>query len=142
MKNRAGWFFRPLELETMQEGARFLLGEHDFSAFRASECQAATPVKIMNEIKIERYGDVFVFEFEASAFLQHMVRNIVGSLVYVGKSDYEPTWIKMLLEAKDRNKAAPTFMPDGLYLVKVIYDAKWNLPQKEENKNFALHLVK
>jgi tRNA pseudouridine38-40 synthase len=129
LRKRTGWVFRPLVLEPMQEAARFLLGEHDFSAFRASECQAVTPVKTMNRISIEQRGDLFVFTFEASAFLHHMVRNIVGSLIYIGKRDYEPEWMQSLLKGRDRKKAAPTFMPDGLYLAKVIYDRKWNLPQ-------------
>ncbi len=133
LKKRAGWVFRPLLLEPMQDAARHLLGEHDFSAFRAAECQAISPVKTMNHIGIEKRGDLFVFTFEASAFLHHMVRNIVGSLVYVGKGDYEPAWIKVLLEGRDRKKAAPTFMPDGLYLAKVIYDRKWNLPQAADD---------
>ena len=133
LKNRAGWTFRPLELKPMQEAAEFLLGEHDFSAFRASECQALTPVKNMKEITIEKQGDIFVFEFEAGAFLHHMVRNIVGSLIYVGKGEHEPAWMHAILEGKDRSRAAPTFMPDGLYLVKVTYDAKWSLPQMEES---------
>ncbi|MCL1887012.1 MAG: tRNA pseudouridine(38-40) synthase TruA [Betaproteobacteria bacterium] len=133
LKRRAGWVFRPLSLEPMRRAANFLLGKHDFSAFRAAECQAISPVKTMNHIGIERRGDLFTFTFEASAFLHHMVRNIVGSLVYVGKGDYEPEWIHTLLQGRDRTKAAPTFMPDGLYLAKVIYDKKWNLPQTAED---------
>jgi len=130
LRNRAGWVFRPLSLEPMKAAARYLLGEHDFSAFRAAECQAISPVKTMRHIDIEQRGDMFIFTFEASAFLHHMVRNIVGSLVYVGKGDYEPQWFHTLLFGRDRKKAAPTFMPDGLYLARVIYDRKWNLPQE------------
>jgi tRNA pseudouridine38-40 synthase len=133
LKKRAGWIFRPLSLEPMKEAARCLLGEHDFSAFRAAECQAVSPVKTMKRISIEQHGDLFVFTFEASAFLHHMVRNIVGSLVYIGKGDYEPQWFEALLLGRDRKKAAPTFMPDGLYLAKVIYDKKWNLPQATDD---------
>ncbi len=129
LRKRAGWIFRPLSLEPMKEAARYLLGEHDFSAFRAAECQALSPVKTMNHVGIEQHGDMFVFTFEASAFLHHMVRNIVGSLVYVGKGDYDPEWLNVLLLGRDRKKAAPTFMPDGLYLARVIYDKQWNLPQ-------------
>lgn len=132
LKKRVGWVFRPLSLECMQEAACHLLGEHDFSAFRAAECQALSPVKVMRHIGIEKRGDLFVFTFEANAFLHHMVRNIVGSLVYVGKGDYEPAWMRTLLLGRDRKKAAPTFMPDGLYLSKVIYDGKWGLPQAGE----------
>ena len=137
LKNRTGWQFRPLSLEPMRDAAQLLLGEHDFSAFRASECQAVTPVKTMKQIQIERQGDLFVFEFEADAFLQHMVRNIVGSLIYVGKGEHDPSWIGTILEGKDRNRAAPTFMPDGLYLVKVTYDSRWNLPQPGETGGFG-----
>lgn len=131
LRKRAGWIFRPLSLEPMQKAARFLLGEHDFSAFRAAECQAISPIKTMKHIDIEQHGNMFAFTFEASAFLHHMVRNIVGSLIYIGKRDYEPEWMDELLKGKDRQKAAPTFMPDGLYLAKVIYDKKWGLPQMD-----------
>ena len=77
----------------MRKGAAFLLGEHDFSAFRAAECQSITPVKTMNHIGIERQGDLIVFTFEANAFLHHMIRNIIGSLIEVGKDNQPPEWI-------------------------------------------------
>ena len=131
-KNRAGWVFKPLDIGLMQKGADLLLGEHDFSAFRAAECQSITPVKTVKRIGIEKQGHLIVFTFEANAFLHHMVRNIVGSLVYVGKGNHPPEWMKDLLDAKDRSQAAPTFMPDGLYLSRVHYDAKWGLPQRED----------
>lgn len=128
-RGRAGWVFRPLSIEPMRRAAQCLLGEHDFSAFRAAECQSITPVKNMHEIRIEQRGSLFQFEFRADAFLHHMVRNIVGSLIYVGKGDYSPEWLDTVLQGRDRRHAAPTFMPDGLYLSKVIYDEKWGLPQ-------------
>ncbi len=131
-KNRAGWVFRPLDLERMQAGAAFLLGEHDFSAFRAAECQSITPVKTMNGISIEKQGNLIVFTFGANAFLHHMIRNIVGSLIVVGKGNRPPEWMKELLESRDRSQAAPTFMPDGLYLSRVFYEEKWGLPQRED----------
>ncbi len=131
LRNRVGWVFRPLALEPMQEAARHLLGEHDFSAFRASECQALTPVKMMHDISIKQRGDLFIFKLRANAFLHHMVRNIIGSLIYVGKGDYPPQWLDQVLQGRDRKLAAPTFMPDGLYLEKVIYDGKWGLPQEK-----------
>ena len=130
-KNRAGWVFRPLDCDRMKEGASFLLGEHDFSAFRAAECQSITPVKTMNRIEIEKQGNLIVFTFEANAFLHHMIRNIVGSLIYTGKGNHPPEWMKELLESRDRAQAAPTFMPDGLYLSRVFYEEKWGLPQRE-----------
>ena len=121
-----------LPVLSMQEGAAFLLGEHDFSAFRAAECQSITPWKTLHVIQIERKGNLIVFTFDANAFLHHMIRNIVGSLVYVGKGSQPPEWMAELLAGKDRSKAAPTFMPDGLYLTKIFYDPKWGLPQRED----------
>lgn len=131
-KNRAGWVFRPLDPALMEKGAAFLLGEHDFSAFRAAECQSITPVKTIKRIAIEKRGNLIVFTFEANAFLHHMIRNIVGSLIEVGKGNHPPEWMKELLDGLDRSLAAPTFMPDGLYLSRVFYDGKWGLPQRED----------
>jgi len=130
LSKRAGWVFRPLDLERMREGARHLIGTHDFTSFRASSCQANTPVKDMHELKIERHGDIIVFTLRASAFLHHMVRNIVGSLIYIGIGRQEPDWMREVLEARSRDVAAPTFMPDGLYFAKIEYDPKWKLPQE------------
>ena len=84
----------------------------------------------MHAITIRRQGDLILFTFKASAFLHHMVRNIIGSLVVVGTGNQKPVWMKEVLETRDRSIAAPTFMPDGLYLAKVDYDPKWNLPQQ------------
>lgn len=130
LSNRAGWMFRPLDVERMIDAARHLIGTHDFSAFRASSCQAKTPVKDMHEVRIERHGDIIVFTLRASAFLHHMVRNIVGSLVYVGLGRQEPDWMQEVLESRSRDVAAPTFMPDGLYFAKIEYDPCWKLPQE------------
>lgn len=127
---RAGWVFRPLDVERMRAAAAHLIGTHDFTAFRSSECQAKSPIKDMHEIRIERKGDIIVFTLRASAFLHHMVRNIVGSLVFIGTGRNEPGWMAELLAGRDRGQAAPTFMPDGLYLAKIEYDAKWGLPQE------------
>lgn len=129
---RAGWVFRELNLEKMRAGAALLLGEHDFSAFRAAECQAKSPVKHMYSIDIRQQGEMFIFTLKASAFLHHMVRNIVGSLVFVGTGKREPEWMQQLLLSKDRSLAAPTFMPDGLYLARIDYDAFWQLPQQKQ----------
>lgn len=130
---RVGWFHGPLELGPMQEAARGLLGEHDFSAFRAAGCQAKTPVKTLWRADIRQQGSLFVFDFEASAFLHHMVRNLVGSLVYVGKGTQSPAWIDELLLAKDRKQAAPTFSPDGLYFRGPIYEPHWGLPDPDDD---------
>jgi tRNA pseudouridine38-40 synthase len=126
---RVGWFHRRLDIGAMQAGAVLLLGEHDFSAFRAAECQAKTPVKTLHEVRVERSGEFVVFDFRANAFLHHMVRNIVGALVYVGKGRHLPQWIGELLAARRRALAAPTFAAAGLYLTGIAYDARWNLPQ-------------
>ena len=128
LNGRVGWFHVPLDLDLMREGARYLLGEHDFSAFRAAECQAKSPVKRLDRLEIRKVGDYVVFELDASAFLHHMVRNLVGCLVYVGKKKYPPVWIKDLLDSRNRTLAAPTFAPDGLYLSEIRYDPKWGLP--------------
>lgn len=127
-QGRLGWYHLPLDLPAMQTAACLLLGEHDFSAFRAAECQAKSPVKLLREAAVWRRGDVVVFDFEASAFLHHMVRNMVGSLVYVGKGKHPPAWIGELIEQRDRRLAAPTYAADGLYLSGVSYESHWGLP--------------
>ncbi len=127
---RAGWSFRPLDVDKMRQAAACLVGTHDFSAFRSSQCQAKTPVKQLHEIGIERHGDTIILTVRAGAFLHHMVRNLVGSLVYVGIGREPPEWLETVLLSKDRNRAAPTFMPDGLYLARIEYDPKWQLPQE------------
>lgn len=127
---RAGWVFRPLNIELMRRAASFLIGEHDFSAFRAAECQAKSPVRLMHSIGIEQRAELVVLTLSANAFLHHMVRNIVGSLVVVGTGNQPPEWVAEVLAARDRSRAAPTFMPDGLYLVRIGYDAHWGLPQQ------------
>ena len=112
----------------MQLAAAALTGEHDFSAFRAAECQAKSPVKRLDRISIAREDDMIRFEFHADAFLQHMVRNIVGALVCVGDGRRTPAWLGELLAGRDRTRAAPTFAAAGLYLTGIDYSARWNLP--------------
>ena len=125
----AGWYHAPLDVQSMREAARALLGEHDFSAFRAAECEAKTPVRTVHAIAIERAGDEIQIVISANAFLHHMVRNIVGTLVYVGNGRYAPAWLGDVLASRDRAQAAPTFAAEGLYLERVDYDAQWALPQ-------------
>lgn len=126
-----GWHHRRLDAEIMHRAAQALLGEHDFSAFRAAECQAKSPVKIMHRADIRRQGDTIIFEFRASAFLQHMVRNIVGALVYVGHGRQPPESITELLAGRDRTRAAPTFSPAGLYFGGAEYESHWHIPAAE-----------
>lgn len=127
-QSRAGWVFRPIDVESMRSAAQALVGEHDFSAFRAAECQAVSPVRDLKSITISRAGDRIMLTLTANAFLHHMVRNIVGSLVQVGIGNRPAAWIAELLASRQRELAAPTFSPDGLYLAKVDYDARWGLP--------------
>lgn len=128
MATKAGWFHLPLNIGAMSEAVSYLLGEHDFSGFRASECQAKTAVRRMTKANVNKIGDYFIFEFSANAFLQHQVRNMLGALVYIGKGAYPPEYMQELLLKRDRSLSPPTFSPNGLYLTGVTYDAKWNLP--------------
>jgi len=131
--DKAGWYHLPLNVSAMQQGIAYLQGEHDFSAFRASECQASSPVRTLNVASINAHGDYMVFNFSANAFLQHQVRNMVGALIYVGNGKYPPSFIQQLLERKNRTLAPPTFSPKGLYLVGVEYDQKFDLPNTQRS---------
>jgi tRNA pseudouridine38-40 synthase len=124
-----GWSFRPLDADRMGAAAAVLLGRHDFSAFRSSECQARDPVKTLHALRIGRRGAYWRFEFEASAFLHHMVRNIMGCLVWVGSGQRPVAWLAEVLASRDRQLAAPTFAPDGLYFEGPVYDAALELPE-------------
>lgn len=133
---RAGWVFRPLDADAMGEAAQHLIGEHDFSAFRAAECQALSPVRQMQSIQVTRNRHLLIVTLRANAFLHHMVRNIVGSLIQVGSGNRPGDWIAELLAGRNRELAAPTFSPDGLYLAKVDYDARWGLPDVPDTLPF------
>ncbi|VUZ26459.1 tRNA pseudouridine synthase A [uncultured Comamonas sp.] len=139
---RVGWVFMPLQLEAMRQAAQLLLGEHDFSSFRASGCQAKTPVKTLHRIDIrftpaapapmrenqEMPCGYWRFEFEGNAFLHHMIRNIMGCLIYIGQGSQPVAWMQQVLDARSRDAAAPTFSPDGLYFLGPVYDPGWELP--------------
>lgn len=127
---RVGWVHRPLSLAPMQAAAAHLVGEHDFSSFRAVQCQALSPVKTLRHIHISQRGAYWRFEFEANAFLHHMIRNIMGSLITVGQGTQPPDWIAQVLAARQRQVASPTFSPDGLYFLGPVYDAHWGLPSQ------------
>jgi tRNA pseudouridine38-40 synthase len=131
---RAGWHHRPLDIDRMRGALQPLLGKHDFSAFRAAECQAASPVKQLRRAEVRRVDDLLVFEFAADAFLHHMVRNIIGSVVKVGDGSRPMQWLQQVLESRDRTQAAPTFSPNGLYLAAVEYDAHWGLPESRSRQ--------
>ena len=123
-----GWFHLPLDVQAMREAAALLIGQHDFSAFRSAECQAKSPVRTLSSIEIVRDGERIDFVFRANAFLHHMVRNLVGTLVYVGKGKQSPAWVGELLSARERRLAAATFAACGLYLEEVEYADSWGLP--------------
>jgi tRNA pseudouridine38-40 synthase len=125
---RVGWYHRPLDVDAMREAAETLLGQHDFSSFRAAECQAKSPVKTLHRAGVERCGALVRFEFSANAFLHHMIRNLVGALVCVGAGKRPRQWMRDLLEARDRTVAPPTFMSDGLYFTGADYEASHALP--------------
>ncbi len=130
-RHRVCWVRRPLDAEAMHGAAQSLLGERDFSAFRAAECQSATPMRRLVAIGVERRGDVVDITVRANAFLHHMVRNIAGSLLLVGSGDRPPTWLEAVLESGDRTRAGPTAPPQGLYFAGVEYPAELGLPCAE-----------
>jgi len=129
MTGKAGWFHLPLNLSLMREAASHLIGEHDFSAFRAADCQAKSPIKHLYQADIQAISNYLIFSFSGNAFLHHQVRNMMGALIYIGKGKYSPAYIKTLLDARDRTMSPPTFSPDGLYLTGVKYDPMWSLPE-------------
>jgi len=131
-----GWVFRPMEQAALEAGAATLLGEHDFSSFRASACQALSPVKTLYRIGISQRGApganscYWRFEFEGNAFLHHMIRNIMGCLLLIGQGLRRSEWMAEVLAARSRDAAAPTFSPDGLYFAGPVYDPQWGLPER------------
>jgi tRNA pseudouridine38-40 synthase len=128
LSRHVGWHHRPLDVQRMRAASLALLGVHDFSAFRAAECQSRSPVKELRRIEVERQGPLLTFHVAADAFLHHMVRNIVGCLVKVGNGSRPVDWLAELLAGGDRERAAPTFPADGLYLCSVAYDPQWSIP--------------
>jgi len=129
---RVGWVFHPLDEAAMRAAAYYLLGEHDFSSFRAAACQALSPIKTLSRLDITRRGHgsacYWRFEFEANAFLHHMIRNIMGCLVTIGQGRKPPEWMAQVLQARSRQAAAPTFAPHGLYFLGPVYGPEWGLP--------------
>jgi tRNA pseudouridine38-40 synthase len=123
------WSSRPLSVELMRAAAVYLVGQHDFTSFRATQCQAKSPVRRIEYLHIVRRGDLIVLEVQANAFLHHMVRNIVGALMAVGAGDKPPEWVADVLAARDRSAGGVTAKPFGLYLVGVEYPAAFELPK-------------
>lgn len=123
------WCYKKLDVAQMQQGAKHLLGEHDFSAFRGSGCQAKHAVRTVHHLDVKRYGRLIMIEVKANAFLLHMVRNIVGVLVEIGAGEKNPEWALTVLHSRDRRNASVTSMSHGLYLVDVEYPAHFGLPK-------------
>jgi len=131
-EQRAGWVFRPLDEQAMIEAAGLLVGVHDFTSFRSAQCQAKSPVRDLRRLDVTRHGRMLRVQAEANAFLHHMVRNLVGALVWVGNGRRPASWVAQVLAARDRSAAAPTFAACGLYLTRVEYDRAFDLPQSAD----------
>ena len=132
LSTSAAWYYYPLQVESMQEAGRYLMGEQDFSSFRSSQCSAKSPVRRVSEFVIFRKGNFVIFEIEANAFLHHMVRNIAGSLMKIGAQFKKPEWMQEVLQAKNRADAAETAPPQGLYLTRVQYSEPYCFPPSPE----------
>jgi len=128
LAGQVSWQRRPLDAAQMHGAAQALLGEQDFSAFQAASCQSSTPMRNVQRVAVERFGDLVAIDIQANAFLHHMVRNIAGSLMAVGDGRQSTGWIRELLDGRDRTLAAETAPPHGLYLVAVAYPEQFNLP--------------
>ncbi len=129
----AGWYHAPLDVDAMRAAALQLVGEHDFSAFRSAECQASSPVRKLHALELQARGERIDFVLRANAYLHHMVRNIVGTLIYVGNGRRAPSWAGEVLASRDRARAAPTFAAEGLYLEAVEYAERWGLPARSRD---------
>jgi tRNA pseudouridine38-40 synthase len=124
------WWYRNLDVERMQVAAQYLLGKHDFSAFRAAECQGKTPVKTIHELQLARSGDWIYLDISADAFLHHMVRNIAGVLLAVGMAEQPVEWVQHVLQSRDRRQGGVTAPPNGLYLTRVLYPENYAIPDE------------
>lgn len=128
LRQRAAWERCPLQVAAMGAAGANLLGEHDFSSFRAAGCQAKSAVRRVVDLQVRRRGDLVFIDIAANAFLQHMVRNVAGVLMEIGKGKQEPAWVEELIEARDRTRAGATAPPQGLYLSRVDYPPEHGLP--------------
>ena len=135
-RNRAWWIRESLDEQAMLEAAAHLLGEHDFSAFRAARCRAATPDREISSLQVSRNGDWLAITITANAFLQHMVRNITGLLAAIGKGEQEPAWAKSVLESRDRTQGDVAAPPHGLTLIHVQYPERFDIPKNRGQTTF------
>jgi tRNA pseudouridine38-40 synthase len=127
-QHNVSWSFEPLDATKMNGAAQTLLGEHDFSAFRSSQCQAKHAVREMQAISVKRESDYVILDIKANAFLHHMVRNIMGSLMVIGRGEQPVDWLQLVLQGQDRKKAGITAQAAGLYLINVEYPPEHGLP--------------
>lgn len=131
LQTRVTWHYYSLDIERMRHAGKYLLGEQDFSSFRSAQCNSKTPMRNVTDFQIQRQGDFILLDIEANAFLHHMVRNIVGTLMKIGSGVREPIWMQEVLAAKSRRAAAETAPADGLYLIKVTYPDPYQFPIAE-----------
>ncbi len=131
---RATWEYRPLDAQRMAQAAALLVGEHDFSAFRAHDCQAKHPVRTLHELDVFRHDEFIILEVRANAFLKHMVRNLAGVLMAIGMGKAAPQWAKTVLDSRDRRTGGVTAPPHGLYLREVFYPARYAIPPSSLKK--------
>lgn len=128
LNNNVGWYFKKLDEKLMNQAAQKWVGEHDFTSFRGAGCQSKSPKRNIMDIYIKRRGDLIIFDIIANAFLYHMVRNMVGSLVDIGARRVDLDWAEKILDMRDRRKAGPTAAASGLYLQQIIYPEEYSLP--------------
>ena len=129
------WTHYPLDEVRMQQATQYLVGEHDFSSFRAAGCQAKSPVRHLYKLDVTRQGDLIFLDVEANAFLHHMVRNLAGVLMTIGRGEEEPAWAKEVLEHRDRKLGGITASPAGLYLTQVMYPDEFEIPVSDKTVN-------
>ncbi|MEJ2479515.1 MAG: tRNA pseudouridine(38-40) synthase TruA [Acidihalobacter sp.] len=129
-RGRVSWVHAPLDVEAMRSATQYLIGEHDFSSYRALACQAKSPVRRVYSLKVERAGEYIYLDMHANAFLHHMVRNIAGVLIAIGKGERSPEWAREVLELRDRTQGGITAPPDGLYFIHVEYPERFMLPEQ------------
>jgi tRNA pseudouridine38-40 synthase len=131
LAGRVTWHYYPLDITSMQQAGKYLLGEQNFNSFRSSQCNSKSPMRNVIAFNIQRQSNFIMLEIEANAFLHHMVRNIAGTLMKIGAGLKTPEWMQEVLQAKSRRAAAETAPPDGLYLTRVTYPPAYTFPLSE-----------
>ena len=131
LTGKVNWTHYDLDHEAMRQAARDLIGTHDFSSYRALQCQAKSPIKTLHQLDVERNGDMIVLKLHANAFLHHMVRNIAGVLITIGRQERPVDWAAEVLSYKDRTLGGVTAVPDGLYFESVEYPEEFEIPKTE-----------